>query len=212
MELKGKNESTSMKLKPKETGSGHQEVVATLKWTAAVDLDLHVYYSPKGAVLQPAKKGFLGIGGSPAKMSGEGTISFRNYGSLTSAPFIKLDKDSGVGGVVAEGGNKETMTITQKGLEAASRIHLLVWDWDQVKVGGPARFADSDAKITVVDNLGTEHDVKLETGAMGNIACIASLEINPTGTKLVNTSSAGLLKKPFVDTDEVLAVLGIPKD
>lgn len=186
MELKGKGDEARI-------NAGITELLISLFWTLAADFDL-------GALIKNAATGAWEL------------IYFQNYGDLNTPPFIKLDKDSGVGGDVAEGGNKETMTITQKGLEAAKRIHLLVWDWDQVKVGGAARFADSDAKITVVDNTGAEHDVKLETGAMGNIACIASLEISPTGAKLVNTSSAGLLKKPFVNTDEVLAVLGLPKD
>lgn len=174
MELKGKNESTSMKLKPKETGGGHEEVVATLKWTAAVDLDLHVHYSLKGAVLQPAKKGLLGIGRSPAKMSGEGIISFRNFGSLTSAPFIKLDKDSGVGD--AGGDNEENVHFTD-----LSKIgHALIVANIYGKLS--SNFAKYDGKVIV--KCGDQVvEVPLIESTPGSYCIVA--HIDNTGSELV---------------------------
>lgn len=76
-------------------------VRATLRWRASVDLDLHCFYVLK-AERPSGGGGFFSRlfgGGEPEQgASGEsGHIYFRQRGSLTEAPFISLDKDSGIG-------------------------------------------------------------------------------------------------------------------
>ena len=79
--------------------SSVSEVRATLRWRAKVDLDLHCFYTTKGA--QPAEEGgFFSrlFGSAPEPTSGEsGHIYFRNRGDLAKSPFILLDQDAGIG-------------------------------------------------------------------------------------------------------------------
>ena len=57
------------------------------------------------------------------------------------------------------------------------------------------RFSDSDVKLNVMDDRGTNHDVVLDSGQMGNVALIATIDnSSPIGGQLVNTSKAGTLK------------------
>lgn len=108
-----------MKILPKEGDKSSlidSEVTATLKWKAAVDLDLHCFYLLKSN--QPIKqKGFIKklleklFGTSDETiMINSGHICFRSRGSKQSNPFIYLDKDSGVGDTA--GNNEENIYFT----------------------------------------------------------------------------------------------------
>ena len=64
-----------------------------------------------------------------------------------------------------------------------------------VKEGAPDRFKDSDVSMNVMDDKGTSHKVDLDTGDMGNVALIATIDNSSAiGAKLINSSKAGTLK------------------
>ena len=140
MELKKKGQQVTLELIPKE-GKAHGEVKATLSWRKAVDLDLHGYFAPRGARLQPASKGFLGLGKKGPTLQGEGLIDYRDRGSKTGSPFIYLDKDAGVGDVGGE--NEENMHFT----DLSNIGHILI----VANIYGKpnANFASYDGKVTV---------------------------------------------------------------
>ena len=151
-------------------GSFKQLMVA-MKWTTATDFDLAAAYEDKTGK--------------------QGLVYFGSLGDLNEFPFIQLSKDEGVGDQGGE--NEEIMRITN--LDDMKFVWLLCWDYGQIKTGGAARFKDSDVSLTVMDDKGTGHEVKLDTGDMGNVALIATIDnASPIGAKLVNESKAGTLK------------------
>ena len=147
-----------------------KQLLVSMKWTTAADFDLAAVYE--------------------AKDGRKGLVYFGDLGDLNSFPYMQLSGDEGVGD--SGGDNEETMRITQ--LDEMAKVWLFCWDYGQVQSGAPARFADSDVKLSVMDDSGNTHNVTLETGAMGNVACIATIENGAIGAKLINTSSAGTLK------------------
>lgn len=150
---------------------GMKQFVVTLKWTTAADFDLAAGYESK---------------------SGQrGLVYFGDMGDLNAFPFMQLSGDEGVGD--SGGSNEETLRVTK--LDDLSSIWLLCWDYGAVQKGEPARFAGSDASLTVMDDSGTHHEVELATGDVGNVCVIATIDnTSPMGAKLINTSNAGTLK------------------
>jgi tellurite resistance protein TerA len=74
-------------------------------------------------------------------------------------------------------------------------VWIMCWDYGKVQDGAPARFKDSDISLSVMDDKGTTHNVTLDTGDMGNVALLATIDNSaPIGAKLINTSKAGTLK------------------
>lgn len=149
---------------------GFEQLICTMKWTTAADFDLAAVYEKDDGKLE--------------------MVYFNKKGSLNEAPFIQLDKDAGVGD--QGGDNSETLRITK--LDGKKKVHLIGWDYGQIKKGAAARFDGSDIQIEVKDNTGTTHDVKLCAGEMGNAALIATIEVTPLGAKLTNNSKAELFK------------------
>lgn len=147
-----------------------KQLLVSMKWTTAADFDLAAAYEKKDGT--------------------KGLIYFGELGDLNSFPYMQLSGDEGVGD--SGGDNEETMRITQ--LDEIKNLWIFCWDYGQVQKGGPARFSDSDVKLSVMDDRGTTHNVSLETGMTGNVACIATITNGPVGAQLVNTSSAGTLK------------------
>jgi len=164
-----------------------KKLLVTLAWSIAADFDL-------AALVQDNNDNWS-------------MIYFNNKGDLNSYPYIKLDQDAGVGDSVDDGGeNEENLTIEK--LEGTKKVHLVCWDYGAIKNGSAARFKESDVKIKVVDDKGTDHQVSLDTGDLGNICCIASIENSPIGANLINSSEAGILKE-FKNTNGILEVLNL---
>ena len=135
-------------------------------------------------------------------------VYFGSKGSLDGAPHIKLDKDAGVGDTVDAGGvNEENLAISK--LDGYRAVHLLCWDWEAVCSGGAARFNESDVNIKVVDDKGRAHKVSLDTGDLGNVCIVASIENSESGLALVNVSKAGLLKGRLSDTKQLVEVFSL---
>jgi tellurite resistance protein TerA len=150
---------------------GFKQLMVTMKWTTAADFDLAAAYEGKDGK--------------------QGLVYFGEQGDLNDFPFMQLSGDEGVGDT--GGDNEETMRITK--LDDMKYVWLLCWDYGKVQDGAPARFKESDVNLTVMDDKGSSHNVNLDTGDMGNVALIATIDnANPVGAKLINSSKAGTLK------------------
>ena len=150
---------------------GFKQLMVSMKWTTAADFDLAVVYE--------------------AKDGKQGLVYFGELGNLNAFPFMQLSGDEGVGDTGGE--NEETMRITQ--LDDMKYVWILCWDYGKVKDGGAARFKESDVSLSVMDDKGTSHNVNLDTGDIGNVALLATIDnSSPIGAKLINSSKAGTLK------------------
>lgn len=159
--------------------SGH--VAVKMKWTSAVDFDLAALFVKKNG--------------------DEGLVYFGSTGSLDSFPFIKLDKDAGVGD--QGGDNEENLTIAK--IDDFSKVHLVAWDYKAVQKGKHARFDNSDIKLHLDDGKDISHEVHLHTGDMGNTIIIATIDNSGDQPKLINTSKVGTLKN-LNDSADILAI------
>jgi tellurite resistance protein TerA len=150
---------------------GFKQLMVTMKWTTAADFDLAAAYEGKDGK--------------------QGLIYFGEQGDLNAFPFMQLSGDEGVGDT--GGDNEETMRITK--LDDMKYVWLLCWDYGKVQDGAPARFKESDVNMTLMDDKGNSHNVNLDTGDMGNVALLATIDnSSPVGAKLINSSKAGTLK------------------
>jgi tellurite resistance protein TerA len=150
---------------------GFKQLMVRMKWTTAADFDLAAAYEDK--------------------QGKQGLVYFGELGDLNAFPFMQLSGDEGVGDT--GGDNEETMRITK--LDDMKYVWLLCWDYGKVQDGSPARFKESDVSMTVMDDQGNAHKVDLDTGDMGNVALIATIDnASPVGAKLINSSKAGTLK------------------
>lgn len=162
---------------------GMKQFMVTLAWTTATDFDLAALYETK---------------------SGEqGLCYFGNMGDLNAMPYMKLSGDEGVGDT--GGDNKEEMRVTS--LDDMAKVHVICWDYGAVQAGTKARFSESDVKVSLMDDQGTNHNVKLDTGDMGNVSVVATIDnTSPMGAKLVNTSKIGTLKG-LSNSDQLFAIV-----
>lgn len=150
---------------------GFRQLMVSMKWTTAADFDLAAAYEDK--------------------QGKQGLVYFGELGDLNAFPFMQLSGDEGVGDKGGE--NEETMRITK--LDDMKYVWILCWDYGKVQEGAPARFKGSDVTLSVMDDKGTTHNVTLDTGDMGNVALIATIDnSSPIGAKLINSSKAGTLK------------------
>ncbi|MBT9140357.1 MAG: hypothetical protein DDT30_00933 [Dehalococcoidia bacterium] len=150
---------------------GFKQLMVSMKWTTAADFDLAAAYESKDGK--------------------RGLAYFGELGNLNAFPFMQLSRDEGVGDT--GGDNEETMRITK--LDDMKYVWLLCWDYGKIRDGAPARFKDSDVSLSVMDDKGTSHNLTLDTGDMGNVALLATIDnTSPIGAKLINTSKAGTLK------------------
>lgn len=150
---------------------GFKQLMVAMRWSTAADFDLATAYETKDGK--------------------QGLVYFGEKGDLNAFPFMQLSGDEGVGD--KGGKNEETMRITK--LDDMKYVWIICWDYGKVKDGSAARFKDSDVTLALMDDTGTSHDVTLDTGDMGNVALIATIDnSSPIGAKLVNTSKAGTLK------------------
>ena len=164
-----------MQLKQKGSAAnvgGFRQLMVTMRWTTATDFDLAAAYE--------------------AKDRRRGLVYYGDMGDLNAFPYMQLSGDAGIDDTVDSGGNEETMLIAR--LDDMKYVWILCWDYEEVKVGRPARFEDSDVVLSVVDDQGSAYDVTLEAGARGNVAHMATIDnSSPVGARLVNASNAGTL-------------------
>jgi len=150
---------------------GFKQLMVSMKWTTAADFDLAAAYESKDGK--------------------QGLVYFGELGDLNAFPFMQLSGDEGVGDQGGE--NEETMRITK--LDDMKYVWILCWDYGKVQDGAPARFKESDVTLSVMDDKGTTQHVNLDTGDMGKVALIATIDNSSAiGAKLINSSKAGTLK------------------
>ncbi len=147
-----------------------KELTISMKWTTAADFDLAALYETKAGK--------------------HGIVYFGDLGNLTAFPYLRLNKDEGVGDKA--GNNEEIMQVAR--LDEMKRVWILCWDYGMVQAGKTARFKDSDVRLTMKNDAGKIINVNVDTGDFGNVCCIARIDNLEGGPKLVNTSIAGTLK------------------
>lgn len=153
-----------------------------IQWKTSVDLDLHAILELKPDATMTAKTGgFLGIGGRSTTIPVSKTdhhVSFRNKGSLTSEPFVSLDKDAGVGD--KGGDNEENLTFEK--LEAVKYALIVANIYNKPN----SNFASYDGKVTIITNKGNII-VPLSESKPGSWFVVAMLDnSSPIGAKIIN--------------------------
>jgi len=160
-----------------------KQLLVTMKWTTAADFDLCAVYESKDGR--------------------KGLVYFGDMGDLNGFPYMQLSGDEGVDD--SGGDNEEQMRIAS--VDEMKYVWILSWDYGKVQDGSPARFKESDVSLNVMDDRGTSHDVALDTGGMGNVALIATIDnSSPVGAQLVNTSKAGTLKG-LTNLNQLVAII-----
>lgn len=163
--------------------STFKQLMATMTWTMGADFDLAAAYEKQDGT--------------------RGLVYFGELGDLNAFPFMQLSGDEGVGD--ERGDNTEQLRIAS--LEGMKFVWLLCWDYEKVKTGAAARFADSDVDLKVMDDTGHVYDVKLDTGEMGNVAVVAVVDnSSPMGATLKNKSKTGTLKG-LTTLDELFVII-----
>lgn len=146
------------------------QLLVSMKWTTAADFDI-------GALIEK-------------KDGSKDFVYFGNKGKLTEPPFIQVSEDQGVGDT--GGDNEETLRIGS--LDDAKTVHILCWDYGAVQKGEKARFSESDIRLQVTDDSGTDHTATLADSDAANVAVLATIETSAVGAKLINSSKVGTLK------------------
>lgn len=147
------------------------QLTISMKWSTAADFDLAAVYETK-------------------KLE-QGIVYFGDLGNLEQFPYISLNKDEGRGDT---GGDKEEIMQISR-LDDMNFIWILCWDYRMAQEGKSARFKDSDVNLVITNDTGNTMSVQIDTGDLGNVCCIASIDNTQTqGPKLVNMSRAGTLK------------------
>jgi len=174
VELKSKGDSIILKQKGDYDGPFH----ATLRWRSSVDLDLHCYYRLKSE--PPQATGFFGKIGQALGGGGkrDGHICFSSKGSKNGAPWITLDKDSGVGDV--GGDNEENMHF---------------WDIDKVEsaiivaniFSKKTNFAQYQSTV-IISGSGREFEVPLTETQTGSWCIVGRIDNSGSEPKLINVN------------------------
>jgi uncharacterized protein involved in tellurium resistance len=163
-----------MELKQKGTQAnvgGFKQMMVSMKWTTAADFDLAAVFEDKTGK--------------------QGIVYFGELGDLNKFPYMQLSGDEGVND--KDGEKEESMRIAK--LEDMKYVWITCWDYGKIQTGAPARFKDSDVSLSLIDDKGKTYHVTLDTGDMGNVALIATIDnSSPVGATLINSSKAGTLK------------------
>ncbi len=162
---------------------GIKQFMVSLKWTTAADFDLAAAYQKKDGT--------------------NGMVYFGELGDLNTFPYMQLSGDEGVGDT--GGDNEETMRVMK--IDDMNFIWILCWDYGAVTDGKPARFDGSDVSVSLTDDSGTSHKVTLDTGDLGNVCVVATINNNAAmGAELVNSSKSGTLKG-LQNLDQLMSII-----
>jgi tellurite resistance protein TerA len=135
-----------------------------LRWTAAVDLDLHAFYKMKNGQA--------------------GHVFFASRGDLRRPPHIQLDQDAGVGNTA--GNNEENITITT--LDNIEYVLIATNIFRLTSFLSPSdNFARYDGRVLVQTDLGDDIEVPLTSQEPGRWCIIAELDnTNVQAPRVVN--------------------------
>ncbi len=164
-ELKAKR---ILKAKGEEAYVSLKQLMTSLKWTAAVDLDLMAFYKAKDGR----------VGGIFSDNYAGGSM-----GSLNSFPFIQLSGDAGVGATGGE--NEETLRITK--LDDLAELYICTINFTDAVQNRDRAFSSYDAYVVVVDDKGESVAVPLDSTEPGTVAAIAKIDNTGfMGAKMIN--------------------------
>jgi tellurite resistance protein TerA len=149
-----KGESAPISLDQKSLSTIH----VRLKWTKAVDLDLHAFYKSKAGEI--------------------GHVFYQNMGNLEAEPYILLDQDAGVGNV--PGNNEENLRIRNLHRFDSIMIATNIFRILHFLHSGD-NFARYDGKVIVRSDSGDHIEVPLISEELGRWCVIA--EIDNTGSR-----------------------------
>jgi len=173
-ELKAK---VTLKQKGEAAYISVKQLLVTLRWTAAVDLDLMAFYK--------AKDGRVGAVFSENYAGG-------SLGNLNSFPFIQLSGDAGVGAV--GGNNEETLRITK--LDDLAELYICTLNFTDAAYNRDISFGHYDAYVMVADEKGESIGVFLDSQDPGVVAVIAKIDNTDfMGPRLVNENRVMSLAK-----------------
>jgi tellurite resistance protein TerA len=161
-------QKTTLNNKGDEAYVSIKQLMVSLKWTAAVDLDLMAFYR--------AKDGRTGGVFSDNYTGG-------SMGNLNSFPFIQLSGDAGVG---AKGGqNEEVLRVTK--LDDLGELYICTLNFTDASQNRAAAFRSYDAVVDVTDDKGEMVTVPLDSSQAGSVAVIAKIDNTGfMGAKLIN--------------------------
>jgi uncharacterized protein involved in tellurium resistance len=164
-EIKAK---VTLKTKGEEAYVAVKQLLVSLKWTTAVDLDLMAFYKAKDGR----------VGGVFSNNYAGGSM-----GGLNAFPFIQLSGDAGVG---AEGGdNEETLRITK--LDDLAEVYICTINFTDASRNRNATFRNYDGHVLVMDEKGESVAVPLDSVEPGTVAVIAKIDNSSViGAKLIN--------------------------
>lgn len=134
-----------------------------LSWKSKDDFDIAVAYADK--------QGKTGL------------VYFVEKGSLTSYPFMQLDKDSR-GSIIF----KQRETILINNLNEMQKVYILCWDYEAIREEKPANFNKKNSvEVAVEDENGFSSVAVLMSDGTFNTTCIAKIE-NKDGFVFTNIS------------------------
>ncbi|MBF0606856.1 MAG: stress response protein [Candidatus Magnetobacterium sp. LHC-1] len=157
-----------LKKKGEEAYLSLKQLKVTLKWSAAVDLDLMAFYKSKDGR----------VGGVFSDNYAGGSM-----GELNSFPFIALSADAGVG---SKGGdNEEELRITR--LDDMAEVYICTINFTDASKNKSSTFSNYDGHVQIVDDKGESVAVPLNSTQPGTVAVIARIDNSGfMGAKLVN--------------------------
>ncbi|ELR98534.1 hypothetical protein [Gloeocapsa sp. PCC 73106] len=165
VEIKAK---VTLKKKGEEAYLSIKQLVVSLKWQAAVDLDLMAFYKSKDGR----------VGGVFSDNYAGGTM-----GNLNSFPFIQLSGDAGVGATGGE--NEEILRVTK--LDDMAEIYICALNFTDAFQNRSQSFHNYDAYVLLTDDRGESVAVPLDSQNQGIVAVIAKIDNSGfMGAKLVN--------------------------
>lgn len=147
-----------------------KQLVVTLSWSSAVDLDLMAFYTTKD-------------GTHGACYSDQISQDIKSLGDLNNFPFMKLSGDAGVG-KETEGDESEELKIIK--LDDIAMVRLVALNYKAVKAkDAEASFSDLNGHITILTEKGEVFDVPLNNTDKGTVAHIATIDnTSPIGAQL----------------------------
>ncbi|MBF0538179.1 MAG: stress response protein [Nitrospirae bacterium] len=157
-----------LKTKGEEAYLSLKQLKVTLKWSAAVDLDLMAFYKTKDGR----------VGGVFSDNYAGGSM-----GNLNVFPYIALSADAGVG---AKGGdNEEEIRITR--LDDMAEVYICTINFTDASRDKTSTFSSYDGHVQIIDDKGESIAVPLNSTQPGTVAVIARIDNSGfMGAKLVN--------------------------
>lgn len=147
-----------------------KQLMVSLIWTSAVDLDLMAFYKTKSGQ----------VGGVYSDNYSGGSI-----GDLNSFPFMQLSGDAGVGAI--GGDNREEMRIMK--LDDIEELYICALNFTDASQNRDSSFSTYDARVEVITDNGKKHTIALDSNVKGTVAILCKFKSGFMGAQLINDST-----------------------